>query len=323
MKFSRNPLVQRGVITKSILARADSGHGRENDQETSGASAKVTEAEVRTVLNRIVRDSLAPLTTALSLQYIAFAVKHALTLSEPAAGLMSLTSGAGAVVGLGFRIALRRWSIPERWANSVLAMMAGLLLLTNFMHLCLVAEPHQTTNLLVMIIGAGFLFLSTRWLVLVIMATLIGWGIIAWKSPPSSAWLYYAFALFGATVLAVLVHLIRIRTLRQLEKLRIQDQIRSSELKAALAATEASQIKLRESEARYRTLVENSPDAIYVHRDGKVLYANPASARLVGATQPQQLIGKPVIRCSGARTSPRGRGTHAAHDAGRNNLALL
>lgn len=52
---------------------------------------------------------------------------------------------------------------------------------------------------------------------------------------------------------------------------------------------------LSEAEEKYRKLVENSPDAIYVHRDGKVLYANPASARLVGASHPQQLIGKSVI----------------------------
>lgn len=39
---------------------------------------------------------------------------------------------------------------------------------------------------------------------------------------------------------------------------------------------ESSQLALRESEARYRELVERSPEAIIVHRDGFLQYANPA-----------------------------------------------
>jgi two-component system sensor histidine kinase UhpB len=39
---------------------------------------------------------------------------------------------------------------------------------------------------------------------------------------------------------------------------------------------------LRESEERYRQLVEQAPEAILVHRDGRILYANAAAARLFG-----------------------------------------
>ena len=40
---------------------------------------------------------------------------------------------------------------------------------------------------------------------------------------------------------------------------------------------------MRESEQRYRTLVELFPDAMHVVSDGKIVYANPAAAELVGA----------------------------------------
>jgi PAS domain S-box-containing protein len=53
--------------------------------------------------------------------------------------------------------------------------------------------------------------------------------------------------------------------------------------------------KLRESEERYRQLVELSPDAIAVHSEGKIVYINPAGARLLGAASSEQLIGKPVM----------------------------
>ncbi|TVT52098.1 EAL domain-containing protein [Amycolatopsis rhizosphaerae] len=45
---------------------------------------------------------------------------------------------------------------------------------------------------------------------------------------------------------------------------------------------------------RYRLLIELSPDAIAVHQDGLVTYANPAAARFAGAGSPAELLGRPV-----------------------------
>jgi PAS domain S-box-containing protein len=52
---------------------------------------------------------------------------------------------------------------------------------------------------------------------------------------------------------------------------------------------------LRESEERYRRLVELSPEAIIVHSEGKFVYVNPAGQRLWGASGPEELIGKPIL----------------------------
>ena len=52
---------------------------------------------------------------------------------------------------------------------------------------------------------------------------------------------------------------------------------------------------LRESEERYRQLVELSPEAIIVHRDGKLLYVNPAAVRLWGAKDAEELLGRSVL----------------------------
>ncbi len=48
---------------------------------------------------------------------------------------------------------------------------------------------------------------------------------------------------------------------------------------------------LRESEERYRRLIELSPDGISVHVEGKFVFINPAGMRLLGATHADQLIG--------------------------------
>lgn len=52
---------------------------------------------------------------------------------------------------------------------------------------------------------------------------------------------------------------------------------------------------LRESEGRYQSLVNLSPDAILVHADDRLIFANPAAAQLLGARSPAELIGRDVM----------------------------
>lgn len=52
---------------------------------------------------------------------------------------------------------------------------------------------------------------------------------------------------------------------------------------------------LRESEERYRNLVELSPDAIAVHCEGKIVFVNTAALRLTRASSAEEILGKSVI----------------------------
>ena len=53
---------------------------------------------------------------------------------------------------------------------------------------------------------------------------------------------------------------------------------------------------LRESEEKYRGLVENSPDAVAIYADGKIVFVNDEGIRLVGAKSKQEIIGKTVLQ---------------------------
>ena len=52
---------------------------------------------------------------------------------------------------------------------------------------------------------------------------------------------------------------------------------------------------LRESEERYRGLVDLSPDGIMMHSGGKLIFANPSAARYLGFEQPDDVIGRPFM----------------------------
>ena len=71
---------------------------------------------------------------------------------------------------------------------------------------------------------------------------------------------------------------------------------------------------LRESEARFRALVESAPDAIFVQSDGRFVYLNPAMLRLLGASRPEDLIGTDFLK----RVAPEYH--QAIHDRIRQRL---
>jgi PAS domain S-box-containing protein len=56
-----------------------------------------------------------------------------------------------------------------------------------------------------------------------------------------------------------------------------------------------AELTLQESEDRYRKLVEISPDAVFLHREGEIIYANPAAFKLVGTSHSDEIIGKRIL----------------------------
>ncbi|MGB7623609.1 MAG: PAS domain S-box protein [Terriglobia bacterium] len=71
-----------------------------------------------------------------------------------------------------------------------------------------------------------------------------------------------------------------------------------------ITAQKQAEEALRESEERYRRLVEFSPEAIVVHCEGKFVFINSAAMRLFGANRTMDLIGTPILN----RVHPDHRG---------------
>ena len=53
---------------------------------------------------------------------------------------------------------------------------------------------------------------------------------------------------------------------------------------------------VQQSEERYRALVDSSPNAIVVHQEGKIVYANPQFTQLLKASSDEDYMGQPIIQ---------------------------
>lgn len=60
-------------------------------------------------------------------------------------------------------------------------------------------------------------------------------------------------------------------------------------------ARQVAEQALREAEERYRNLIEFLPDAVLVSDGDRIVFANPAAARLVGASRSEDLVGRSLL----------------------------
>ena len=79
------------------------------------------------------------------------------------------------------------------------------------------------------------------------------------------------------------------------EATRADMAVALEKLKKEIAVREQAEKTLRESEEKYRRLVDLSFEGIAIHCEGKVVYINNTGAELIGASCPEDIIGKSML----------------------------
>jgi PAS domain S-box-containing protein len=297
----------------------------------------VDDATLQSALDQNVLSSLRPATIWLAALYGAFAIGHLLALPPVASARMFITALATAAVLIGLYLVLRGRAVPARWAHPLGFGVALLALANSLLHMRLLADPQQTTNVALLVIGVGCFFLSARWFTAALVVAAGGWAGVMWSAPSSPAWFHYGFMLFTSMVLAALVHTVRVRALRQLETMRMQDEQRRRELETALeslrrardeletrveertaelsAANEAlkaqiaerrlAEQSLRRSEAKNQAFLQAVPDLMFrIGQDGRLLdYVAAKESDLM--MPPDEFLGRSLMEVMPAEVGER------------------
>jgi PAS domain S-box-containing protein len=248
---------------------------------------------LKTAFDEITRRNLVIITFFLSFLYLIFTVSHWLLLPQNIR--LPLTAAAGLTVPcmLGIRWWLQSATFPQKFANAISLLVAGLILFNSLLHLYLTDDAYQTTNLMLLLCAAGFTTLSAKWLAICLVSTFIGWGWIVSRSQ-TGEWLHFGVALGVAALIAIIVHLNRIRIFTRLELLHLSEKQRLSQLQQSLLLHElarqeaiASRQALEKSIQSARTAEERFHsftrlEGIAIHDDGEMLDANSTLAEMFG-----------------------------------------
>ncbi len=235
-----------------------------------------------------MRKRLSPAATGLGLLLAIASVHQGLMVPAAAARpLVTLTAVSAAI------FFLIRWltayaSPTLRRIHPLATCMAGLVLANALARLQVTPDPRQTIDLMLLLIAAGWFFLSTRWLLLLIVATWCGWLLVGplrerlpWNAElppavdPSSAWWLYGIGLSFATLLSLLIRWNQAGQIR--DSLRLRQYQESPADRAAGPAGE-----MQEREERYRRLSDASIEGVAMHEYGKILDTNLALATMLG-----------------------------------------
>jgi two-component system cell cycle sensor histidine kinase/response regulator CckA len=192
--------------------------------------------QIQASLDRSVRDALRPVAVGLGLCYAS--VVPALAVLQPAAsgpllmGASVLTSVVCTALWMFWR---RRPVAPARAHGAATAL--GAIVLANAVAL-VVADPAPRHTMVfgLLVMAAGFLLLSWRWLAVLMTATLGAWGILAWASPDPRLWIDFGFTLAASSAAAGILHRVRVRTISRMERLHLESEERRQQLEETVEA---------------------------------------------------------------------------------------
>jgi len=198
---------------------------------------------INNALDGVLAASLRPVCVGLGLFYALLTVWYGFELDGEPRNSMSLSTGLLSIALVVGAVWFERNRVAPRFAHPAAALIGVAAVVNALLLLVSVPEPHQTTNLMIVQLGFGCLLFSLRWFAGLALLSFLGWGFVVGNRTADPEWHHFGLALVQATLFGALILVVRIRAYRDIQELRLRDQILVDQLKqanqAALVAVKA------------------------------------------------------------------------------------
>jgi signal transduction histidine kinase/ActR/RegA family two-component response regulator len=210
------------------------------EERVSAVATAVERQAIDEALNATVASSLRPVCVGLALFYALLTAWYLVQYSGAAQTNMSLSTGLLSFGLLAAAVWFERNKLPPWLAHPAAAVIAVAVIFNCLFLLVTVPEARQTTNLMVAQLGFGCLLLSVRWFIGLALISLLGWAWVVGGRREDPDWNHFGLALIEATLFGGLVLLVRIRAYRNIQTLRLRDQILVRDLREANEAARSA-----------------------------------------------------------------------------------
>jgi signal transduction histidine kinase/ActR/RegA family two-component response regulator len=220
-------------------------------------SSTIGRAEVDHALDAILASSLRSVCLGLALFYALLTGWYLVQYDGPAQINMSLSTALLSLALLASAVWFARNQLPAWLAHPVAALIALALISNCLFLLVTVPQARQSTNLMIALLGFGCLLFSMRWYVVIALTTMLGWLWVAGGRADDPDWYHFGLALFEAMLFGGLVVYVRAGAYRNIQTLRMRDQVLVHSLReandAALVAVRAKSAFLANMSHEIRT----------------------------------------------------------------------
>ncbi len=199
----------------------------------------------RDVLQADFDARLFPICVAMAVLYGTLTFFHPWMVDPPRVGQwLTVISLVSAAVCLGLAFFLGRQSNAGGWGVWVGLILAGILCLNSGLHLYWTQEALQSTNFVIVMLGAGSVYTRFRWWLVSVALVWSAWLVSGPLAFDYANWAHFGFMLLMMTLMSFVLLMFRVR-----HRIRLEKSHRALHEKAA--SLERSNQALRTSEARF------------------------------------------------------------------------
>jgi GAF domain-containing protein len=193
-------------------------------------SLGVTAEELDVALRQVQMSTLPFIYLSLAIFAWFFAPFQWFVLQEPGTGVLTGIAVASGIVLLGLFGLAQGQKIPLGKVYGALGAAVLISFINILARLYLTADPKQTANLTLLMMGVGVVCLSTPWFAILNGLCAVGW--LAWVGlfAPSADWASYGLLVLTTAASSLVVHIARVRTYHHSEMLRLAERHQRHEL---------------------------------------------------------------------------------------------
>lgn len=190
----------------------------------------VPEAHIRQALQKTQMDGLPFIYGSFGIMFFVYAWIQYAFLNEVGQQAMVLVAVVSGVFLLAGFFVLLRGLVPATYAELGTAVVALVILLTILLRFYLNPVPNQSANLALFLFGAGVMFTSKRWYLVMQAISLAALATIFWLYPNHEEWRYFGVMVVVATVTGQVAHWVRLHALQRAEIFRFVERRQRKEL---------------------------------------------------------------------------------------------